>query len=105
MTLLWLFCDNNVSINLAKKSEAELQNAAIIVAGSPFSGMPHKLAPGDSFVFGAETHSKLPIRVLFDADGRHYDIPSELRLAPFGSFVVVITVGEHFQISVETIFV
>jgi hypothetical protein len=49
-----------------------------------------------------ETRTKLPIRVVFDAGGRHYDVPAELRLAPFGPFVVSISIGREMQISIKT---
>jgi hypothetical protein len=49
-----------------------------------------------------ETRTRLPIRVVFDAGGRHYDVPAELHLAPFMPFVVSISIGRDLQISIRT---
>ena len=104
VTLLWLFSDNNVSINVFNRSGVVLRNVAVIVPGSPFSGRPEDMSPDNSFVFATETKTKLPIHVVFDADGRHYDVPTQLRLAPFGSYLVSISIDDHMQVSFKTRF-
>jgi len=101
LTLLWLFSDNNVSINLSNDSKAELHNVGVIIPGSPFPAFRHEMPPITYFAFSAETRSRLPIRVVFDAGGRHYDVPVELHLAPFGSFVVSISIDERMQVRIK----
>lgn len=106
ITLLWVFCDNSVSINVHNSSGVPLQKVAVIVPDSAFSGYPSDVEPGGVSAFGiADTlkprMKKIPIRVAFDGGGHHYDVPTQLRLAPFGSYLVTICIDEHMQVSIK----
>ena len=106
ITLLWLFCDNGVSINVRNASGVPLQKVAVVVPNAAFSGYPSDMEPGTEFVFGTDDtmkpHTKLPLRVIFDAAGHHYEVPAQIRLAPFGSYYVSISINEHMQVSFNT---
>ena len=108
-TLLWLFCDNSVSINVRNSSGISLQHVAVVVPGSAFSGYPSDMESGTEFVFGTDDTMKprrkpLQLRVVFDAGGHHYEVPAALRLAPFGSYLVDISIDQQLQVSVKARF-
>jgi hypothetical protein len=95
--ILLLLTSDDVSINLKNNSGTQLHNIAVIIPNSPFSHSSPELSPGDEFDFSADRHTKLAMRVVFDAGGRHYNIPAEIRLPPVGDFVVIVGINESFQ--------
>lgn len=105
-TLLWLFSDNSLQIDLRNDSGVSLQNVAIIVPGASFSRLAQDMQPGDGVIFSTgdslKPRRKLPIRVVFDADGRHYDVPKKLSLAPFGSYYLTFRIQNDLAVSCDT---
>jgi hypothetical protein len=102
LALLWLFCDNSVQIDLRNDSGVSLHKVAVTLPAYAFSPSPEDMEPGGGSIFSAgdmKPRTTLPIRVTFDAAGRHYDVPSQLRLAPFGSYHVSIRIDGQMQVS------
>jgi hypothetical protein len=108
LTLLWLFCDNSVQVDIRNDSGASLQKVAVIVPGATWSPPPQDMEPGGGCSFSTGDTSKprrsLPVRVVFDAARHHYDVPRHLPLAPFGSYYVKIRIDERMRVSFDTKF-
>ncbi len=102
LCVLSLCFGNNVSINVSNRFGVALRNVAVMVAGSPFSGRPEDMAPETDFAFATNPQIRFPIRVVFDAAGRHHDVPATLRLPPFGAFIVSITIDQRMHVSFKT---
>ena len=102
LALLWLFCDNSVQIDLCNDSGVSLQKVAVTLPANAFSPSPKDMDPGGGTTFNTgdmKPRTTLPLRVTFDAAGHHYDVPSQLRLAPFGSYYVSIRIDAQMQVS------
>ena len=105
MTLAWLSSDSNVTIWLHNDSGAQLQNVSLILPDLPYPTIPVNISPADTQDFVTKTRTSLPIRLTFDAGGRHYDLPVKLRLGPLaclGCSVISISIGRNMDVSVKT---
>jgi hypothetical protein len=101
VTLLSLFTNANVSVGFINRSNTTLQN--LVVSCPDFDRSPDvEMVPGNSFAFSAKTRSKFDIRISFDPRGQHYDIPSRVRLAPLGDYMVSLSLDDRMRLSVET---
>jgi len=101
VTLLWLSSDSNVTVWVSNDSGAPIHNVVVIVSGVTSIG-PQEMAPAAIQDTTATLRARLPIRVAFDADGRHYDVPAQLRFIPLGCPVVSISIGPKMQVSIKT---
>jgi hypothetical protein len=50
--------------------------------------------------FSADTRMLLPVRVVFDADRRHYDVSRRVILPPIGAYIISIYIDPQMQISI-----
>ena len=103
--ILLLITRDDVSIDLRNSSGTNLHNVAVIIRNSPWNDSTDDMPPGGSMGFAVDRHTRLPIRVVFDAGGRHYDLAAEVRLPPVGDFVVIVTINEHLQLTIERILI
>jgi len=103
--LLWLFSENSLQVDFRNDSGVSLQNVAIIVPGAAFSPAAQDMQPGGGVIFNTgdtlKPRRNLPIHVVFDTDGRHYDVPKELRLAPFGSYYLSVRIRDNLAVSCD----
>ena len=97
--LAWLTTGTNASVNIWNRSHTTLRNIVISVPGrsETFASM----APGDSAAFSAGPRVAFDVRVTFDAEGHHYDVPSRIHLLPFGEFGVLISIDDRMRVSVK----
>jgi hypothetical protein len=98
--LIYLTSANQISFEVANDSKTVLHNVTLIVPGIPDSRMEEML-PGQSFGPGMPARRKVAFRVLFDADGQHYEIPAKVRALPFGLWTVWVHIDDRMQISVK----
>jgi hypothetical protein len=101
LTVQCLFFGNTTSINVFNHSSVSLQSVAVIVPGSAFSSSPVEMPPGGDVVFSADTRMVLPIRVVFDADGRHYEAFRRVILPPIGAYIISICIDQQMQIAIR----
>jgi|SRR5580700_8988790 hypothetical protein len=100
--LIYLTSSSTVSIDVRNDSKAVLHNVTLILPDWPDTRMDEML-PGQSFGPGMPSRMKMSFRVVFDDGGHHYDVPAQVRLLPFGSYTLFITIDDHMQVSVRTI--
>jgi len=100
--LIYLTSSNTVSIDVRNDSKAGLHNVALVLPGLPISGQPDELSLGQSFGSGLPVRTKLTFRILFGSNRQHYDILWQIRLLPFGSYYVLMTIDDRMQVSIRT---
>jgi hypothetical protein len=96
----FLLSGNTTSIDGHNDSRVPLKAVAVFVPGSVFSGHPSDMPPESWGGFGAETQMVLPLRVVFDAQGQHYEVSRRVLLPPFGAYFVAIHIDPQMQVSV-----
>jgi hypothetical protein len=101
LTVQWLFFGNTTSMNVFNRSTVSLQRVTVMVPGSAFSSSPVEMPPGGDVVFSADTRMVLPIRVVFNADGHHYEAFRRVILPPIGAHIISIYIDQQMQISIR----
>jgi hypothetical protein len=100
MLLLSLFTNANVSVGFANHSKTTIQN--LVVSCPDFSRSPNtSLAPGEGFAFSAPAHRKFNIRVSFDADGQHFEIPTRVLLFSLGDYMVSLSIDDQMKLATQ----
>lgn len=96
----FLLGGNLTSINIYNDSNVPLRAVAIFVPGSVFSGHTTDMAPGDSGGFAVDTQMLVPLRIVFDAQGQHYEVSRRVLLPPVGAYFILIHIDSQMQVSV-----
>jgi hypothetical protein len=101
LTVQWLFFGSTISINVFNRWSVLLHDVAVIVPGSAFSGSPQEMPPSSNVALSAGTQMFLPIRLVFDAEGHHYDICRWMILPPIGAYIISIYIDQQMQVSIR----
>jgi hypothetical protein len=101
--LLSLFTNGSVSVDFANHSNTTLQNVVVFCPDLGRTGRTPAvdLQPGNGFGFSARTHRNFAIRVAFETQGRHYDIPGRVRLGFLGDYMVSFSIDDQMKLLVE----
>ena len=100
LAVQWLFFGNTTSINVFNRSNVSLQSVAVVVPCSAFSRSPQEMPPGSDVAFSTDTRMVLPIRVVFDAGGRHHEVFRRVILPPIGGYIISIYIDQQMQVSI-----
>jgi hypothetical protein len=73
---------------------------AVVVLGSALSGSSHEMRPSSDIMFSADTRMLLPVRVIFDANGHHYEVSRHVILPRIGAYIISIYINEQMQVSI-----
>ncbi len=95
--LIYLTSVNQITFEVANDSKTVLHNVTLMVPGIPDSRMEEML-PTASFGPALPARRKVSFRVAFDADGRHYEVPGEVRALPFGLWTAWIHINDQMQV-------
>jgi hypothetical protein len=97
--MLELLGRNVLFINVRNYSHKYLEN--IVVSGSHFSDRQGGMGTPGNWDFSTSSRLSLNVRVAFDVDGQHYDVPGHAWLIPFGETTVTILIGERLNLMLE----
>ncbi len=98
--LVCLTSANQISFEVANDSKTVLHNVTLIVPGIPDSHA-EEILPTGSFGTAMPARTKVAFRVLFDADGHHYEFPAQVRALPFGLWTVWARIDDRMQMTVK----
>ena len=97
--MLELLGRNVLFINVRNYSHKYIEN--VVVSDSNFSsGTPGMGVPG-SWGFYTSPRLRFKVRVAFNVEGQHYDIPADTWLLPFGRSSVTLSIGEGFKLKLD----
>ncbi len=96
----FLLSGNLTGVDVHNDSNVHLQGVAVVVPGADSRGQFHDMAPGDWGGFGVDTRMFLPLRIVFDAGGQHYEVSHRVVLPPVGAYQVAVHIDPQMQVSV-----
>lgn len=95
----WLTTSGNASVNVDNRSGTTLHN--VVISSNGYCGPSGDVSPGGGFGFSASTQMSFHFSLAFDANGRHYDVPADVWLPPFGDYIVSAHVNDQMKISAK----
>lgn len=99
ITLWWFTTGDNVSVNVRNHSHKYVEN--IVVSGHGFSCRLGGMGVPGGWAFSARPRFRFDVRMAFDVDGRHYDLPGHTWMLPFGDSLVTVWLDEELKLHVD----
>lgn len=96
----FLLSGNLTGIDVHNDSGVALQGVAVVVPGADSRGQFHDMGPGDWGGFSVDTRMFLPLRIVFDAEGQHYEVSRPVLLPPVGAYNIAIYITPQMKVSV-----
>jgi hypothetical protein len=96
----FLISGNLTGIDVHNDSNRPLKSVAVFVPESVSSGHASDMSPGDWGGFAVDTRMFLPLRIVFDAEGQHYEVSRSVILPPIGAYHIAIYIDPQMQVSV-----
>ncbi|HYJ05755.1 MAG TPA: hypothetical protein VEX43_11510 [Chthoniobacterales bacterium] len=100
LAIQFLISGNLTGIDVHNDSNVPLQAVAVFVPGAVASGHRSDMSPGDWGGFGVQTKMFLPLRIVFDAQGQHYEVSRRVLLPPIGAYNIKIHIDPQMQVKV-----
>lgn len=96
----WFGLLSSPSVVIQNRSLANISN--VVVSGSGFSESVGTIAAGDEIKVSMHPHGDSSIRIVFDANGQHYDSGDQAYIATNGERFIA-KVNQTFGVSIERV--